>query len=362
MISSKDIAVVVQGAIDEKETAKCLKSIRRYLPDAEIILSTWEGSSIGNLEFDILKLNKDPGAELLETTRNRTIYNNMNRQLLSTQEGLKLATRKFALKLRSDLILSSNKFLMYFNEFTCRTENYKLFERKIITPTLFTRFNFHNRQRKTRLLMPFHISDWWLLGLKKDLDTYFADTQLVKEPGFTNYFSLPENKQKNSPYGDSCCFKFAPEQYFGYECFSRNYKDIHMEDASDYSDKTMSQFRECLVNNFIVLEYAQSGIYLNKYPYSKNERFSGDQYIGLYNFYRYETEYKNICDNGYQIQTHNTKMFKDEEYGYDLLRIYKHISKFAEPKTSLLSKLEQILISIPFSILSFLVKHFKNFK
>ena len=43
-----------------------------------------------------------------------------------------------------------------------------------------------------------------------------------------------------------------------------------MEDAADYSDELMEKFRECLVNNFIVLEFAQSGIYLNKYPYSKN--------------------------------------------------------------------------------------------
>lgn len=67
-----------------------------------------------------------------------------------------------------------------------------------------------------------------------------------------------------------------------------------MEDAADYSEELMEKFRQALVNNFIILEFKQSGIYLNKYPYSKNEKFSGDQYIGLYNFWRYENEYKNI--------------------------------------------------------------------
>ena len=41
MIKSEDISVVVQGAIVSNLTNNCLKSIRKYLPKAEIILSTW---------------------------------------------------------------------------------------------------------------------------------------------------------------------------------------------------------------------------------------------------------------------------------------------------------------------------------
>ena len=55
-----DISVVVQGAIDKKLTPICLKSIRKYLPGAEIILSTWEGSDVENLDFDTIVLNHDP--------------------------------------------------------------------------------------------------------------------------------------------------------------------------------------------------------------------------------------------------------------------------------------------------------------
>ena len=38
----KNISVVVQGPILPFQTAICLKSIRKFLPKAEIILSTWE--------------------------------------------------------------------------------------------------------------------------------------------------------------------------------------------------------------------------------------------------------------------------------------------------------------------------------
>lgn len=53
-IDTKDISVVVQGPIDEELTILCLNSVRKYLPDSEIILSTWKNSNIKNLDYDIL--------------------------------------------------------------------------------------------------------------------------------------------------------------------------------------------------------------------------------------------------------------------------------------------------------------------
>jgi len=361
MIDSKDISVVVQGAINKKETKRGLKSIRKFLPKAEIILSTWEGSNVSEFGglYDILVLNKDPGAVRIEECKHRIAYNNLNRQLLSTQEGLKKADRKYVMKLRSDLIFADDRFLGYFDKFQKRNEEYKLFERKIMTSALITRYTIKSDEFYDRTLIPFHVSDWWLFGLRSDLETYFMQIPLVHEPYFTNYFSLEENKNKKSPYGRTN-LKFAPEQYFAYSCFSRYFKDIYMEDGADYSDKIMEISRKAIVNNFIVLEFEQSGIYLNKYPYSKNEKFSGDQYIGLYHFYRYENEYKKYCENSYQITAQNAKMFKNEKYGYDLLRIYKHIAKLFEPETKLLSKFEQIFISIPLSSILFIFRHYKE--
>ena len=107
MIKPEEISVVVQGAIDKDNTAKCLKSIRYYLPKSEIILSTWENSNIDDLDYDILVENKDPGALIQDPLYGA--YNNGNRQLLSTQEGIKKATRKYILKLRTDFYLEHNE-------------------------------------------------------------------------------------------------------------------------------------------------------------------------------------------------------------------------------------------------------------
>ena len=358
MIDSKDISVIVQGPINKKETPKCLKSIRKFLPEAEIILSTWQGTDISNLDYDILVLCEDPGTTLIEEFTHKKTYNNMFRQLVSTNEGLKKATRKYAMKLRSDLIFTSDRFLEYFNKFEARGNNYNLFKHKILTDVLFTRFNIKTGKFENRVIIPFHVSDWWLFGLKEDLDTYFMDTELVKEPEFTRYFNLEGNQEKISPYGKAR-FKFAPEQYFGYSCFARNFDDIYMEDAADYSEELMEKFRQALVNNFIILEFKQSGIYLNKYPYSKNEKFSGDQYIGLYNFWRYENEYKKYCDDTYEITTKDS-FFENEKLGYSKLRVYKHISKLTDSSTTCTAKLEQLFIGIPISAISYLIDVIKE--
>lgn len=355
-IESKDISVVVQGAISHTETPKCLNSIRKYLPDAEIILSTWENADVENLDYDILVLNKDPGAVLIKNVKNKLYFNNINRQLLSTQEGLKKATRKYILKFRSDLILSNDNFLKFYDKFPIRNDDYKIFTHKILTSCLFSRFKMITKQQINYI--PFHISDWWLFGLKEDINKYFKDTPLVEEPKFTKYFDLEENKNKKTPYGKER-FQFAPEQYFGYSCFSRNFEFIKMQDASDYNDLLMENFRKIYINNFISLEFEQSGIYLKKYSYSKNEKFFGEQYIGLYNFHRYESEYKKYCDSTYEITTHNPLIY-DEKLGYPLLRIYKHIAKLINFDTPILSRLEQLFIGIPITVMGFLIAIINN--
>ena len=222
MINPNDISIILQGSIVKTETLKCLKSIRKFFPDSEVILSTWEGAEVEELGglFDILVLNKDPQAVLM--TEVKMTYNNLNRQLLSTQEGLKRATRKYAMKLRSDLILTSDKFLKYFDEFPKRSENYQLFAHKVLIPTLFSRYSLKVSKNQASFNVPFHPSDWWMFGLREDLNKYYLDTPLAPEPYFTKYFELEENRGKISPFNDIKT-KFTPEQYLCYEAFHRNF-------------------------------------------------------------------------------------------------------------------------------------------
>jgi hypothetical protein len=102
MILSKDISVVVQGPIHTQDnlTKRVLESVRTHLPDAELILSTWKGSKVDGLDCDILLLNEDPGALEKQPINSR----NLNRQIVSTCNGIMASTRIFVLKLRTDCI------------------------------------------------------------------------------------------------------------------------------------------------------------------------------------------------------------------------------------------------------------------
>ena len=345
------ISVILQGTIIPIITKYNLLNLRKYLPEAEVVLSTWEDEDVSGLDYDVLVLNKDPGAVLMAEYKNT--YNNLNRQLLSTQEGLKKASGKYVLKLRSDMVLTSGKFLEYFERFPKRSGNYRLFEHKVIIGALFSRYSIKSGKQMERVNIPFHTSDWWMFGLKEDLEKFYFGTELVQEPYFTKYFDYEENRHKENPFG-VIKSRFTPEQYLCYSCFARNFSDIRMQDASDYSEEIMQKSRECLINNFIILEYKQSGIYLPKYPYSRNEKFSGDQYLGLYNFYRYENEYKMFCDKDYQITTKNS-FFKDEKLAYAKLRVYKHLFSVSDKTLPPIKRLEHLLLGTPIAWISFII-------
>jgi hypothetical protein len=156
MISDKDISVVVQGPIHKQDnlTKRVLESVRTHLPNAELILSTWKGSDVDGLDCDVLLLNDDPGA---------INGYNVNRQIVSTRNGLQKATRTYAVKLRTDTQLTGTGFIDAFDKYPERREDFKVFERKIVIPTIYTRNPFH--------LKPyfFHPSDIFHFGLKSDM-------------------------------------------------------------------------------------------------------------------------------------------------------------------------------------------------
>ena len=357
-IKSKDISVVVQGPIHKGRTKKCLQSIRKNLPEAEIILSTWDDNCTTGLDYDILVLNKDPGAVQQNKFKNIKFYNNMSRMILSTNSGLEKAERKYTLKLRTDCCLENTNFLNMFDCFPKRIDNYKLFEHRIIASTLFSKFAINEHNIKTEV--PFHLSDWWFFGLTSDVKKLLLSSTLPEEPYFSNYFEYPENASKKSVF-KKFDWRFAPEQYICYSCFSKYYDDIRMEDCSDISEDINRKSQICLINNFIFLEYKQSDIHNLKYKNSKYEPFAGDQYLDLYAFYNFELEYKKHCDSSY-IPTAKNILLSDREIGYRVLRFYKHLYKLFDPETPWEIKIEQFFIGVPVAAITLIPTLFKILK
>lgn len=297
MIDSKDISVIIQGAI--KHWAKdTIDSVRKYLPNAEIIVSTWVGENTECLDVDFVIKNNDPGAT--KYNKERDVLNNCNRQLLSVKSGLQHATRKYSLKLRSDLYLESDSFLYYWDCFNQYDKNFLFFSHKIICSSIYSRL-FSD---ETGVPIPYHPSDFWMFGFTKDLRKYFCNTQMLAQKELGDY----EFKYRDKVPYFGPMWRFPPEQYYCIS-FLKQYinMDLLCDDMSDWNCIKVDNSIKILFSNFIFLGYEQSGInaysnhkffivHENLIPglitFSKNEEIYHELISG--SFIKYQKKYNDI--------------------------------------------------------------------
>jgi hypothetical protein len=298
MINSKDISVVVQGAIDKELTPKCLASIRKQLPNAQIILSTWIGSDVNGLDYDILVENNDPGNtpsfDLTikmspEIQKPKQKANNVNRQIVSTFNGLKLVKTKYALKMRTDFIIEHTGFLRYFGKFKSHTNELRVFKEKVVS---FSGVHSNN--------LPFHPCDFLYFGLTEDLVTLF---DIPLQTDAQAYYCKTHDIDLENKYLDWKFFlpQFVPEQYIWTNCINKFYPQQikTFESFSDLSGDNIRLSEIAHVNNFICINLFQYGIFplkkellgLRKYYYKSH----------LTNYIDYIHLYQKYCDKNYRM-------------------------------------------------------------
>ena len=238
MVNFEDISVVVQGSIKDSLTQACLLSIRRHLPQSEIILSTWEGSVTDGFDYDILILSKDPGFFLCGDFLGAA-QNNINRQIKTTLCGLQKSTRRYVLKLRSDFILTGCNFLNFYGKFPFADIDYKIFSYKIMSCVFFAR---NSRFPDTFL---FHPSDIAFFGLRTDLLNLFDIRSMEKE----------EEAYLRIEQYEYC--RYVPEQHIWINCLRKNGKEIGFEHQKDISEKAIEDTEKYAVSNFVYLDWVQ---------------------------------------------------------------------------------------------------------
>ncbi len=357
MINSKDVSVVVQGAIDKKITLKCLKSVRKYLPDAEIILSTWERSDVTQLDglYDKLILNNDPGAyEYGEPSR----LNNTSRMLYSTQQGLMFCNRKYILKLRSDLILKNSNILNYSDEYK-RCREYKLFTSRIAANNIFTvKYDAHENQKHYR---PFHVSDWWFFGLTKDIKLLF-DIPLPKEPEFSEYFKINKMPPDKFHIFPSSALRFTPEQYIQILCVKKHFPDIKIEHTLDYNDQNIRQSEIYIVNNYIIMPPKISGIYPAKDFYKRYDyQLDPTVCASIYTEFMWLRDYKKYIDNSYKFNLFKFNPIYRSQYAVLQTKTYKKYLKHRNNLQSIIKDWVKLTFKIILQILSVIFYFFRVF-
>lgn len=277
-IESSKISVVIQGPIvhrsyqytEDSITHAAVKSVRSLLPDAEIILSTWKGEHFQSALLDRIIESKDPGAQ---RSKADTTPNNVNRQIISTVSGLNQASKKYCLKLRTDIVLNSTNFLDHFMTDT-QERPYGLFQQKIITNNLTSRNPeryFQSRPFFNWKLL-FHLSDHVQFGLTSDL-LLLWDIPSQSEAEADHFIRNihPERFRLNETS------RFSPEQYIAINCLKKKF-EIDLVDYSDWSLAKEAQSESLLRSNFIFLEDSKFSIDFPKYHTAHESRFERIRY------------------------------------------------------------------------------------
>lgn len=284
LINSKEISVVVQGAIsgsskdskDVQYTRICLDSIRNILPDSKIILSTWKNTDLKGLDYDLLIENEDPGSNIMDT------YNsNCFRQIVSTLNGIKAVETKYVVKTRADIEFKGPDFIKYFEYFNSINfdKEYKVLNKRVVTMT--------TANPNRRYCLPFNISDWFFFGETEDVRNIF-DFQLSEE------IIIRDSRKIINPY--------YPEQYIWINFLRKNnvLKDFKAENINKTENIILSE--KYFANNCIFLNAQQVKLIWLKNPGKAYSQIPCLSNSGLYSFNDYKKIINKYANNNLVIR------------------------------------------------------------
>lgn len=284
-VEFRDISVIVQGPIFKSEsqdpsgglTYECLASIRKYLPGAEIILSTWEGENTEGLIADKILYNIDPGPVYKKDKLN-ILGRNINRQIVSTKCGIRNASKKYCIKFRADAVLTGNGFLKYFKKYNNYDPSWRLFSDRVIISSQFT------RNPNSLYPFPYHYSDVFLMGNTDDL-TKIWDIDLVTE---NESLEFKNERPINDMYPESR-HRLIAEQYI-YTNLLKRFGNISFKYYNDLNCNNIKMSELILANNFVVLNPSQISM---RIEFDTNFK----DWISLYDYYEWLLLYKQYCND-----------------------------------------------------------------
>lgn len=301
---SKQVSVVIQGSTlgDHPEYGgklflrTVIESIRKHLPDACLILSTWEkekDSIAPDLPVNEVLFNKDPGFRPRGLDPNSK-PNNVNRQIVSTLNGLRTVKTKYALKMRTDFLMTGTGFLSAFGKFSQFEPEYRVFEERVIVCMFGTRHPIAPVYN-----LPFHVGDFATFGLTSDLLNLY-DIPLETDEEFFWLQNHPELTGKMHAAN-----RYNAEQHIIMNFLRKNGKHIPCEYATHVNEHIASESNRFLINNFYPLSFPKYGIQ----PLKNQLRAMADirRYTDYFTQYEWQELYKRYCDASWQLPTEDAE-------------------------------------------------------
>jgi hypothetical protein len=224
-------------------TNRCVQSVRTHFPKAEIILSTWQGHATITADVDLVLASEDPGA-LCPNDKPNLIGLNLNRQIVSTRNGLDKANRSLSIKLRSDALITGTHFADLYQQY--RSWPARNFSSRVLISSLYT------RDPSATHPFPFHYSDLYMMGDTADLRAIWSIPTLSDEDC---YMQDPDT----STYYSASRHRMIGEQYVWITCCRRHHPALllHPSDATAENVELSDRF---LFDNFIIADCESDGV------------------------------------------------------------------------------------------------------
>ena len=303
-ISESEITVVLQGStLPEYGGKRCIErsalSVRQVMPRCQIIVSTWEGEDIPQSVqgvVDKVIFNKDPGGS--DTGK----PGNVNRQLVSSLNGLKQAQTKYALKMRSDFVMKSTGFLKYFDVYRRFDESYRLFEKRLVCGMSGT------AKPTISYTEPFRVSDFFTFGLKTDLMKLY-DIPLVCDEDF---FWFTSRQELLTPRYAGRTARYCAEQDIWIGALRKHGFDVKCQYLFHYNDEIAQQSERYVANNFCPVVFEKAGILpLKGYLMTRNtpHNFGSKNYGLCYTQREWQEIYKRWCDSNFRLALIDWELF-----------------------------------------------------
>lgn len=287
MVDSKQVTVVFQGSLKidllgsgQDNGSDFLYNVARTraaYPQASIILSTWDNlplpahlDTAEKLGIDKLILSPDPGG-LPNIKFGHDDPNNVNRQIVSSQAGLRAVITPYAIKLRTDSFLLSDNLLHVYDSYQQQLDeanNTHLREKNhyapIIVPHLFT------IDPEVYEHMAYHVSDWAQFGQTADLQEYWSVDLMSREDAC--YFERHSHDADASYGNDAFRTRLAVEQHIAtHYAKARGYTTP--EQYNQITDDILQGHRDFLAKHIIVLDTSDFGLALPKYAWAWQDWF-----------------------------------------------------------------------------------------
>lgn len=269
-ISQSEVSIIIQGGILNSSRELDvdflfnLNLTLKNFPQAEIIVSTWAADNVieDNLRISYpgirFLFNEDVGA-IAKNVDGLNVVSNVNRMLVSSLNGLRCASKKYSIKMRTDSYLYNdniisclsdyflkNKFLSVEN--VLRQEQYTVFSRHLINCNLFARNPY------SHLPFLYHPGDIMVAGLTQDVLSFF-DIPLADESIFKHCKSIM----------NVCYMRFAPEQYLWVKNLERSIPGFEFLGNFSKNSVDLQLSEKMYLNNFLPLDSARLGFVWRKH-------------------------------------------------------------------------------------------------